>query len=366
MRKTIILALLAAVSMTSCTKTKKEATAANTTTEKLGDLKPDTYSSVYFLNDGRPAVQFSGNLYSWNATGKAWEKFAPLLPGSGGFMQLVQDNQGNYYGNGWKYVYIRNTAAATWDTLKVGAYRSSTGLPQLISNGAGDIVIRMQAADTFYYYKKAAAGTNWTLVTTRSRSQDELIYPYFLCNNGNLYFSYDSNPYPRGILCDIMMNSNTGAFGLLFDKSDPANFKVLEGYANSGSVNAGYIDAAGVVYVTYQTIQETWKAKLYRLTPTAVPAKFELLRDLNIPHPSEASNGWFTKISEPFTVDDKGNMKFLLYCSKYPDAHWAIATGNTSSSEIRYFDHPLGQRMIYPNLQGVAYISEFGGYVYKW
>ncbi len=367
MKKTFILALLAAVSMTSCTKTKDKNSGANSaTTEKLGELKPDLYSSPFFLKDGRPAVPYSDNFYAWNAAAKTWEKIAPAHASSAGFTALVQDNQGTYFGAAWQHIYMLNKATGSWDTLAVGNYRGSVSQPSLIINKAGDIVIRIMTADTSYYFKKPASATDWTKIAQRPTVDEKRNYPYYLCDNGNLYFGYEASPYPRGTLCDVVLNTNTGTFGLLFDKSDIDNATVLGGSSNAGTVSAGYISSDGVVYVMYETYTESWKATLYRLTPTSLPAKFEKVQKFNLPQPPENGSGWFTTVSSPFVVNSKGDIKMLFNCTKYPDAHWSLGTANANSPNTNYFNHGQGQQQICPNLNGDVYISVFNGNIYKW
>ncbi len=366
--KTIAILLLAALAhcgTAACKKPKNETGGSNSAgTEKLGDLKPGLYSSIFFTKDGQPAVQYADYFYEWNASAKKWQKFAGKAPG-GGFSTMVQDKQGNYYGISSLHIYMHNKTTDSWDSLQVGNYRNSNNAPSLITNRAGDIVIRMGVADTSFYFRKAAMETKWTKIAQRMRSEEAHSFPYYLCDNGNLYFSYDITPFPRGVLCAVVLNTNTGGFGMLYDRSDIDNGVVLGGSSNAGIISGAYINANGMVYVMNENYKES-TVSLYRLTPASLPAKFELVQKLTLPTMSENTSGWVTGVSTPFTINSKGEIKMVLGCSKYPDAHYAQGIASLKDPEIKYFNHGQSQQQICPNLNGDAYIAMFDGYIYKW
>lgn len=334
---------------------------------QLGNLKTDLYSNIFFNFSGQPILQANNFLYEWSEAENKWTKLADVIPGGGGFMNMVQDKKGDYYGVYWKWLFILNKTTNQWDTVKLEHYEASTNEPYLLMSESGDMLVRTRDYDNFYYFKKDAEETTWTKFKELPKAQEDTRFPYYLTNNGLVYYSYDSRHYPGGTMCDIMMDMNTGTFGKLFDKGDPDNAEVMEAYNFSGNLPTTYITPEGLVYIMNSATVPTIKCNLHKITPANLPAKIQKVQDFDRPVVSGDGSGWFTYVSlGNFSVDASGGIKMYLYCSHYPDAHWAEATARIGSSKIDYYGHPLGQRGIITNLKGDAYVSVLNGYIYKW
>jgi hypothetical protein len=354
-----------AVNISSCKKDNNNSD-GSITLEQLGDLKPLNALSVWFNHEGNPMISIEANsfLYEWNSTNNEWQKVGNQMPGGNRFSQVVQDNEGNYYGRYWNWIFELNQTTNNWDTLDIVENKISlTGaVNELLANANGDIMFQIQRNDNHHLFIKEASSNSWVKVLEYDNT-DQDNRPYYFTNSGYVYFTGNTipSPYPMGILRDKILNTNTGIFGLLFDKTEPANYN----YSPYGSLSSAHIKPDGTVYFIHQDGATIYQAELMKITPGSYPAMITKMQDLDVPG-LHSTGGW-SSTTKAITVDASENIKTHIGCNNGSDpAHRAEATIEKGSSEIKTYGHPLNQRNIYANFNNETFVLEDMGYLYKW
>lgn len=338
--------------------------------EQLGDFEPSPYSSVKFNFAGNPIIQSEDVIYEWSPTDQNWKKLADVFPEPNGFGFLLQDKQGEYYGRTSSSLFKLDKATLQWDTLRLGNYTTSATAPLMLTNELGDIVVRISDDQNFYYFKTLADESAWTKFKEQSIALEGDAMPYFLTNSGIIYYSSIFLGYPFGRLTDKTLNSNSGAFGKLFVKSELEQAGIQVDYnLDNHNDPITSINADGKVYILNHVTADSKTCTLYSLTPPAIPAPLVTEQVLTVSTVPEPKNEWTTTVSKMFfTVDDHDNLKLMLFNTKLDqsESYWTAATAKIGSPAIYSDGKELHQHELFQNLKGETYLLFLFGYFYKW
>lgn len=339
--------------------------------QQLGDgnIKPATEGIRGFNHAGAPIFVHSTNfLYELDEKNNFLNKLGSAIPNAVGVAnsKIVQDGKGDYYylAGRQSEVYILNKTTNQWDTAFIAkGYKNI-----MLANQNGDILVVVNnttIGGKESYYKKTANSTAWTKIGDKPSNIDYSAEPQLLTNTGMAFFNYASSSGSvdgAGIYSDIALNTNTGTFEKLFDYSDADNFSATEGYLYN-AFYCDYVSPNGVFYVV-QNPTSGIIANLYKLTTNQLPAKFVKVQELDLTPLEEdgylSIRGW--KIDEA-----SGTIRIRLSCMKGLYSHKNLGVAKLGgSSTIKILEHEGPQRGLISSPNGIVYIHNWEGYLYKW
>lgn len=350
---TFFTALFLLFSLASCKKEDDpNSTATPFTLEKLGDLVMNN-GNLGYNAAGEPLIQFNSYVYEWSNTGKAWRKLGGPVSARGVYGGYAQDKRGVYYiADGAMY----SCASATdnWVRVRFPGITDDGSMASLVSNDLGDIVILVRDnTDVYRYFGKKGTSAVWNQIASiPGASFTHNKDPSFLCNNGNLYLGG-----PGGML-DTYLDTNTGRFALLYDKSEPANIRLGK---------AGYLDypffirSSGTIYIRDGN-------ELFKLDGTVLPAQITKVLTFENPLASKHDITWLKGLGA-FVIDDAGDIKMLGTCNKGYDFHQSHISGNINRTDMKVLQEGVGQRGLFSNRKGECFVGMSAGggtEVYKW
>ncbi|MBK7029204.1 MAG: hypothetical protein IPH45_08305 [Bacteroidales bacterium] len=372
MRKNIGLSfiLLLATSLLFITCKKDSSDDSKLDLLQLGNsnIVPSDWGIRGFNHAGMPIIHHpTDNLYEWDEKDNTFNKLGNTIPNAVQVAnsRVAQDAKGDYYyltglqGD----VYILNKSTNQWDLLNIAeGYKN-----KMLVNNTGDILLYMDnrpIGGKESYYLKASTSSDWVKLIDKPSDIDETAVPTFLTDDGLAYFNYASSPATvdgSGIYSDIVLNTKTGTFHKLFDKSEPDNFPVTEGYIYN-AFNIDCITSEGVIYAIINSTTSA-TAAIYKLTPDVLPAKFVKIQDLDLNRLEE--DGYLSlrgyKINEA-----TGKVKIRLSCMKGLYSHKNIGIASLGSSSIKILEHDGPQRGFISGPDGSVFVQNYQGYIYKW
>lgn len=363
----LFVAMLAAFS--SCNKKKEES--QKISLEKLGngDLKPSVYGIRGFNKKGAPIVHHSLNyLYEWDGTAKTFNKLGGVIPNPAQAAngRIVQDALGNYFYHSGSQgdVFMLNKTTNQWDTVAIApGYKN-----QMIANTNGDILVYINnttIGGDQSYYKKSASANNWVKVLDIPASSSQQTAPQFLSNDGRAFFPVSASASSAidgsGLYNDVVLNTNTGAFEVFYDKADPDNLVALAAYNYEG-FNSDYTSPNGDFY-TLVPASAGAKTALYKISSKTLPAKFVKVTEFS--HPPIESGSYLTirgcKVNEV-----TGVVKYRSSCQLGSSSHKNLGVSKTSSTELTMLQHDGVQNELIAGPDGTVYVLEWEGYLYQW
>lgn len=325
-----------------------------------------SFSEGFFVSYnafGEPLIYRQSYVYEWSNTSKTFRKIGDALNDivlSGLGREMTADKIGNYYFAEYDDIYHCNGAEGHWTKLNFPGVNYAQMI-KFFPNEQGDILIEMLQNEPnlmiYKYFLKKSNETVWNeiavdaSITTLTRD----ILPYWLNNNGNLYFHSTSGPQSQQI-ADRYLNTSTGNLEVLFDKSDPANYKWAYGVIDAYTC----IQPSGMVYFMHGP-------DLYRFDGNVIPIK--PVKIMTFENPLDKAHNdpsWSTSLAD-FIVDAAGNIKMIGYCSYGFSAHWGYITGNIKSSKLTLHDHELTQRQLFFNQKNEVFMQTYPyNGLYKW
>lgn len=333
-----------------------------------GNVLPSDWGIRGFNHAGMPVIHHStDNLYEWDEANNTLNKLGNTIPYAQQVAnsRVAQDAKGDYYYHSGMQgeVYKLNQSTNQWDLINiVDGYKN-----KMLVNKPGDILLLIDnrpIGGKESYFFKAASSADWVKLLDKPSDIDETAVPVFLSDDGLAFFNYASSPAMidgSGIYSDIVLNTKTGKFLKLFDKSDPDNFPVTEGY----NYNAFYTDcitAKGVIYVIINSTTSA-TAAMYKLTPDALPAKFVKMQDLDLARLEEDS---YLSL-RGYKIDEAtGKVKIRVSCMRGIYSHKNIGIASFGSSSIKILEHDGPQRGFISGPDGSVYVQNWQGYLYKW
>lgn len=363
----LFVAMLAAFN--SCNKKKDEDQKINL--EKLGngDVKPSVYGIRGFNKKGAPIVHHSLNyLYEWDEAGKTFNKLGGVIPNPAQAAngKVVQDALGNYYYHSGSQgdVFMLNKATNQWDTVAIApGYKN-----QMLANANGDILVYINNTTIGggqSYYKKSASAATWVKVLDIPATSSQQTAPQFLSNEGRAFFPISASASSAidgsGIYNDVVLNTNTGAFEVFYDKSDPDNLGVLASYNYEG-FNSDYTSPDGNFY-TLVLAAAGGKTTLYKISSKTLPAKFVKVTEFSHPPIESGSNLTMRgcKVNEV-----TGEIKYRSSCQLGTYSHKNLGVSKISSTALTMQQHDGVQNELIAGPNGTVYVLEWEGYLFRW
>lgn len=362
--------LLLALSILFITCKKDSAENDKLTLLQLGssNIVPSDWGIRGFNHAGFPIIHHStDNLYEWDEKDNTFNKLGNTIPNAVQVAnsRVAQDAKGDYYYHSGMQgeVYILNKSTNQWDLINiVDGYKN-----KMLVNKIGDILVFVDnrpIGGKESYYLKASSSSDWVKLIDKPSDIDETAVPAFLTDDGLVFFNYASSPAMvdgSGIYSDIVLNTNTGTFHKLFDKSEPDNFPVTEGYV----YNAFYTDCITSTGVIYAIINSTTSANaaIYKLTPDVLPAKFVKMQDLDLSRLEEDS---YLSLRGYRINETTGKVKIRVSCMKGMYSHKNIGIATLGSSTLKILEHDGPQRGFVSSPNGTVYVQNWQGFLYKW
>lgn len=364
MKSTFYLAISIAIAFTfsAC---KKDADKANDSVNMV--YLEGSFSEGFFVSynaNGEPLIYRQSYVYEWSNTSKTFRKIGDALNDivlSGLGEEMIADKIGNYYFSEYDDVYHCNGADGHWTKLNFPGVDYAQMI-KFIANEQGDILAVMLKNEPnimiYKYFLKKSNETVWNEIPVADPSITDLsrdYLPYWLNNNGNLYFHLSSGNQSQQI-ADKYLNTSTGKLELLFDKSDPANYRWAYGVIDAYTC----IQPSGMVYFMQGL-------DLFRFDGNVIPIK--PVKIMTFENPLDKAHNdpsWSTDLTY-FAVDAAGNIKMLGDCSYGYSTHWGYITGNIKSSKLTLHDHELAQRQLFFNPKNEVFMLTYPyNGLYKW
>lgn len=372
MKKNIIIVLLFSVVLTAINSCKKEdgSGSEKIDLQQLGNNNIKPKDGIKGFNHiGNPIILHELNvLYEYDESSNTFKKLGNVIPNPAGSAtaKIVQDGLGDYYylSSVQGEVFVLNKTTNNWDTVLVApGYKN-----QMIANANGDILVYLDNSTiggVESFYKKSANASNWVKVVDMPANNPKVMVPQFLSNAGLAFFTEPSFPNNaldgEGIYNEVVLNTNTGTFSTLYDKTDPDNFPATIGY-NYIAFSCNYVSPDGTFYALVPG-QIATKTELYKISSSTIPSKFVKVSDYN--HPPLESGSYITmrgcKVNEA-----TGSVKFRSSCQLGSSSHKNLGTTSTSSSELKVLQHDGPQNQLYSSPNGNVYVYNFEGFIYKW
>lgn len=365
---TIILLLATSLLFITCKKDSAENEKLDLLQLGSGNVLPSDWGIRGFNHAGMPIIHHStDNLYEWDETNNTFNKLGNTIPYAlqVANSRVAQDAKGDYYYHSGMQgeVYMLNQSTNQWDLINiVEGYKN-----KMLVNKIGDILVFVDnrpIGGKESYYLKSANSPDWVKLLDKPAEIDETAVPSFLTDDGLVFFNYASSPAGidgSGIYSDIVLNTKTGMFLKLYDKSDPDNFPVTEGY----NYNAFYTDCLTSNGVIYSIINSTTSATatIYKLIPDVLPSKFVKMQDLDLARLEEDS---YLSL-RGYKIDEAtGKVKIRMSCMRGLYSHKNIGIASLGSSSIKILEHDGPQRGFISGPDGSVYVQNWQGYMYKW
>lgn len=372
MKKTIICFLIissVATLLDSCKK--KSGNNDKLELQQLGanNFKPSVWGIRGFNHAGAPIIHHELDyLYEYNEASNGFTKLGNIVPNPSQIAnaKIVQDGLGNYYyysGNQGD-VFILNKTTNEWDTVSIApGYKN-----QMLANSNGDILVYINnttIGGTESFYKKAATATTWVKVLDMPMNNPNPMAPQFMNNAGLAFFPLTTSASGKvdgeGGYNDMVLNTNTAKFATLYDKSDPANFPVIEPN-NYVGFNSFYTSPDGTFYILISS-QTGAKTALYKISSATIPAKFVKLTEYN--HPP-LHDGSYVIMRGCKVNEATGVVKFRSSCQFGQYSHKNLGVSATNSSELNVLQHDGAQNDLFSSPNGTVYVHNYQGLLYKW
>lgn len=369
MKKKIFYLLILVVTLffNSCKKDSINDATLELTQLGTTNFKPSAWGIRGFNQTGAPIIHNDLNyLYEWNEAANTFNKIGDVIPNAVGVAnsRVAQDALGDYYfHSGYQgEIFILNKTTNHWDSVSIAPGPKN----RMMVNKKGDIVVHID--NTPYggvqsFYKKTSNSKNWVKVIEMAIGFTEVLGPQFLNNDGIVFFNKDlatNQVDGSGRINDVILNTNTGDFGILYDKSDPINFTATNNvtYADFTSY---YTSPDGVFYVV---VNGSNQATIYSIdSREALPAKFKKVQDLDIP---PFSNDTYQLLRQFKLNESTGEVRVGTTCPQGLSSHKNIGVAKLGGSTVKILDHDGPQRSLISSPNGTVFVHNFDGYLFKW